>query len=929
MQSSNAMNPVTTTMDLGGRYEPGDLRIAARAKPGNSRAPDKETFAGSDMSRARGIFGSLFLCAFWLQIAFGLRAQFTYETNSNTLTITGYSGDAGILTIPETIGGFPVAAIGGGAFSGRMDLTGLSIPNTLTSIGDSAFQGCFALTNLALGDSIVSIGKYAFFNCSGLTSVTIPNSVITIGDGAFDSCDGLTSISVDPGNRSYTSIGGILFDKSQSVLIKYPAKQGGSYTIPTSVTRIEDGAFESCVLTNLTIGDSVASIGGNAFFYSRLRYVTIGRSVTNIGYAAFAGCGGLTRFLVDEANPSFSSLGGLLLDKSHSVLIRYPPDLSDPGASLIPDGVRSVGDYAFDSYTDLIDVTIPDGVTNIGDHVFEGCSGLKRVTIPSSVTHLGDYAFQYCYSLANILFEGNQPPEPVGLFLGSTPTVLYRAGAIGWGAVYAGRPAFLWNPTGLIYTANNESITIVGYYGSGSDLTIPATLDGLPVVAVETGAFSNRFDLTSVIIPNSLKRIGDDAFYGCQGLTKVTIPEGVTNIGDGAFAHCSGLISVFIPSSVIHIGDVAFESCSGLTSISVDKENKSFKSTMGILFNNDETVLIQYPPLLGGSGTFSIPSSVTSIGRSAFAGCLKLTSVTIPNSVKEIGHEAFYGCKALADLAIPNSVTNIGIGAFNSCYVLSSVRIPDSVASLEDFSFIYCYSLSNVSLGSGVTTLGFGLFANCSSLTSINIPDNVTRIENQAFENCSWLTSVTIGNGVTTIGDNAFAGCFSLETIDIPKSVNRIGAVAFAFCPHLENVTIGAGVTSIGDLVFLNCSRLATVTFEGNPAVESVGFSFGASPTVYFLPQSHGWSPTYAGRPALLWNPTVSLSDSSFGVRNGSFGFDIHGTPGIKVVIEASTDLANGPWTSVGTNTLTADGSSFFEKHSQSNGNAFYRLRTP
>ena len=152
------------------------------------------------------------------------------------------------------------------------------------------------------------------------------------------------------------------------------------------------------------------------------------------------------------------------------------------------------------------------------------------------------------------------------------------------------------------------------------------------VTSIGFAAFYNCDGLTSIDIPNSVTSIGSSAFGNCSGLTSVTIGYSVTSIEDYAFEDCSSLTSVTIPNSVTSIGEWAFEDCTGLTSIDVASDNSNYCSEDGVLFNKDKTTLIQYPE--GKQGAYTIPNSVTSIGRSAFSGCSSLTSVTIPNSVQ-------------------------------------------------------------------------------------------------------------------------------------------------------------------------------------------------------------------------------------------------------------------------------------------------------
>jgi hypothetical protein len=223
----------------------------------------------------------------------------------------------------------------------------------------------------------------------------------------------------------------------------------------------------------------------------------------------------------------------------------------------------------------------------------------------------------------------------------------------------------------------------------------------------------------------------------------------VTSIADEAF-ESAPLTCVIIPNSVTNVGNYAFALCTSLTNISVDASNPAYSSLSGVLFDNEQVTLLQFPGGLGGS--YSIPNSVTSVGEGAFFGCESLTGVTIPNSVTNIGDEAFQICVGLTSVTIPNSVTSIGDYAFEYT-PLTSVIIPNSVTNIGDGSFADC-NLTSVSIPGSVTSIGDYAFYGCGSLTSVTIPNNVTNIGQDAFAVCSSLTSAYFqGNAPPDYGD--------------------------------------------------------------------------------------------------------------------------------------------------------------------------------
>ena len=395
-----------------------------------------------------------------------VKAQdFIYTTNNDTLTITGYTGPGGTVDIPSTIDGLPVTSIGNNAFQSQGSLTSVVIPNSVTDIGISAFRYCTSLSSVTIGTGITNIGGGAFYQCINLSSITIPNGVTSIGGGAFYQCISL-----------------------------------GSITIPNGVTSILDSTFNQCLsLTDVTIPNSVTNIGNYAFQYSTsLSSVTIGSSVAGIGSRAFLGCQNLSAIRVDALNAVFSSEAGVLFNKSQTALIQCPARKG--GSYAIPNGVTSIGEYAFAYCIGLSNITIPNSVTSMGSYAFSDCRGLTEVTIPSSVTSLGSRTFQYCSgltratfgdgipsigyyvfanctslaiviipgsvsnipevsfqgcnSLVSIYFKGNailygntdDPTFGVPFSPAIGAVVYYLPGTIGWGPTFRHLPTMLWNP---------------------------------------------------------------------------------------------------------------------------------------------------------------------------------------------------------------------------------------------------------------------------------------------------------------------------------------------------------------------------------------------------------------------------------------------------------------------------------------------------
>ena len=405
--------------------------------------------------------------------------------------------------------------------------------------------------------------------------------------------------------------------------------------------------------------------------------------------------------------------------------------------------------------------------------------------------------------------------------------------------VNCGQPA----SEGLDMVLISEGEYTVSGIGTCTDteILIPTTYNDLPVVSVEASAFLNNTAITSVVLPDGITSIGENAFNGCESLTSVTFGKNsqVSSIGPGAFNYCYSLESITIPESVTNIGSDAFIYCYGLRSVTFG-ENSQLTSIGEGAFNWCESL-----------ESITIPASVTSIGEWAFVECYRLVEVwnlsklnitagsedngyvgyyakrveTEPSEsyvyTDENGYVIYYDGKVKAlinyignetKLTIPAGITEINGYAFSYCESLKSITVPDSVTSIGDGAFNWCESLESITIPDGVKSIGNHAFAGCSALESITIPDSVLNIGDSAFEGCTALESITIPDSVLSIGYSAFEECTALKSITIPGSVLSIGQRTFAGCSGLESAIIADGVTSIGDDTFLNCTNLVNVS---------------------------------------------------------------------------------------------------------------------
>lgn len=656
---------------------------------------------------------------------------FSGITSATTLKFEDYSGLKTIgkrafegcgftsLEIPNG-----VTSIGNAAFHGCNKISGdVSIPGSVTSIGEFAFGYC-GFTKIYFPDGITTLNDGMFVNCYNLDYFSIPYRVKTIGDGVFSGCSSLKSVSIP---ESVTSIKRTAFMNSGIETV----------TIPYGVTSIESQVFYGCgKLESVTIPNSVTSIGDSAFqSCSKLETITIPASVTSISGGAFLNCSKLSKVYC-QADPDkltwgasssdFISNKGTTCYVASRFLSKYESKFSginvdfvgntyasgtcgeninwaiDGDGTMTITGTGDMTDYSSEydvpwySYRTLVNtVIISDGITSVGAHAFFHFDNLSSISLPDSITTIGRRAFGETKCLKTIDLPDN------------------------------------------LETIKNSAFCVAGI----ESITIPAS-----VTTIERYAFNSaKIKSISFESGSNLSTIGIGVFNSCPNLESIVIPEGIERIDEEAFVQCSKLKTVTLPSTLTEIGSSAFSSCSSLESV-------------------------------------NIPDGVEIIGSYAFSYCYDLKSATISGSVKSFGNSAFTYCTSLESVTICAGVTAIPDSAFYECCKLSSVSLPDTLTSIGLYAFYVAGyyedskpSLESITLPNSLTSIASGAFYG-QKLRSITIPGSVTTISGDSFRNCDYLETVTILNGVTTIEDYAFGYCDNIKSVTVPSSVTSLGS---------------------------------------------------------------------------------------------------------------------------------------------------------
>ena len=567
------------------------------------------------------------------------------------------------------------------------------------------------------GTEIICCG--AFQDCHELSAIHFPSSLRFIGAYAFHSAS-LKQLNLNEGL--------LAIDK---FAFAYVCDSEFDLTLPNSLVFLGEYSFMKTSIKTLNIGNSLKKIGYYVFGgCGQLKNIVLNDSVEYIGDCAFAYCG-IDTFIIPKSvkeidgNP-FLEIKNIISESDCFTVeddALYTSDkkrliacFSNKKEYYVQAPTEIIGDASF-KRTDVEEIVLPETVKEIG--LFAFGSKLKSVNIPHGVTKISNYAF--------------------------------------WG-------------TEIETIELPDSITEIG-----------------------EGAFTHSH-LKTIKLPCNLETIGDSAFSGCFDLESITLPPTIRYIGSDAFNGCNKIMQVIVPKSVSTIGAFAFPRT---TDVQIEKESSSFDVSDDIVYSADGKTVLRLNGLLK---EVTVKEGVETIGEGAFAHSI-IEKIHLPSTLKTIGASAFEDCFKLESPSLPPSLTCIEYCAFNGCHF-------DSITLHEGISYIgaECFSLTrlkHIKLPSTLKEIEEKQFSCCSDLESVIISSGTERIGDGAFNGCNKLKTIEIPQSVVSIGDAAFRGCRGLVEIHLPP-IKEIPKMLFQYDCNLKDIHIPDTVEKIGDYAFVD-----------------------------------------------------------------------------------------------------------------------------
>lgn len=733
----------------------------------------------------------------------------------------------------------------------------------IKGVASYAFNGCNLLKELILPDTIIYVNEYAIHNCTALKTLKLSKNINNISSYAINKCTALEELNLD---------------------IK--GKISGSTVVDCKN------------LIKVTFGDNVTSVSRYAIRNVRVDYISLGKNISEINAEAinninntkalYAQCYNNTagqKFL-EEKNIKYKLIDGY---------ITYPAEGGNVYISTSDGRVIYVDE-------EVTDVTIPteiDGIkiTSVYKEAFKYCSGLKTVSFGENIKKFEEGTFSYCNGITKFTITGEKTIIPSNLLNSAKNVVVYckqnstmekyckenDKKYICLGGEYK------YEVTGGSITIDTVRGCVLGYSGYPTSIVIPEEINGVPIKEIEKNAFYNCGSLLSVVIPDTVTKIGDYAFYNARGISDIKLSENIESVGKYCFYNCINMNLAQLPNNILEIGDYAFAYCK---KIQISQIPDSVTQLGNYVFQYCESI-----------NKINIGDNINYIPDNCFYCCKNLETVVF-NNVKSIEQYAFYGCTKLKLDKLSDKINNIGYCSFYNCTNLSISEIPDNVIQIDPYAFDNT-AIESIRIGKGITYTIQGFdnckllreviidnttannltgFANCASLESIIIPYNITSIGSDAFSGCTKLANVSLSENLEEIGVRAFNNCSLLKIDKIPDSVNFLGS--YSFCnTGVEEIYIGTGVETINSYAFSNCNNLKKAVIANATTIREGAFNNSTALEYIELPDKLKYVGDYAFQ-------NTAVKELKLGVNVDTLGtYVLDGCSAIENVYIYNSDL--------------------------------------
>ena len=578
---------------------------------------------------------------------------------------------------------------------------------------------------------------------------------------------------IDP-NENVATI--VRFLNYQATVCVVPAEIKGN-----RVVKIGANAFSYCdALQAITLPDGLKTIGDYAFYNCQaLQIIAFQGSRPRFGDRAFNGCRAVRVVASPNGQTGIPNLGcayerltldelrartvdGVLFSADGKTLLAC---LEPKTEYVVPDGVETIADGAFQNCQTLQTVNFGDALQTIGDRAFQNCQALQAVNFGDALQNISESAFRDCRALQTLNF--GDALQNIGDY------AFYDCQAL-------------------------------------QTITLP---DGLERVG--DYAFYRCKALRSTTFGDALQHVGKEAFYDCQALISATFRGETPDFGEKAFSGCQALRFVASPSGQTKLPGY---NCPRLT-----LEEASARTVDGVLFSADGKTLLA---CLESKTEYVVPDGVEAIADKAFFRGKTLRSITLPNSLKTIGDRAFHSCKSLQAVALPDGIRKIPNSAFAGCDALRFVASPNGRVkilgrdaerlTLADFR---AQTVDGVLFSADGKTL----LALLEAKTEYVVPDGVASIADLAFSGCESLRSVAFPQGLESVGVRSFYRCKNLSSVAFRVGLQSVAKEAFAECESLHSVALPNDLRLLAAQAFSRCARDFTLYDASNAVLEKRG----------------------------------------------------------------------------------------------------------